>query len=499
MDDTSSSPGDFSDQFMKSKNNLQSFDGETSKRAAPRKQNRIRKMWLAAFASLLIAMSLGLVSGFSAPATYDMQNRPTSVINPTDKEVMWIGSILAVGLIIGSLIAGPMADKFGRKDILIFNILPYGFGWLIVCYADNIPVLLCGRFLGGLASGIICVAVPMYCVEIATADERGILGSAFQGFLVIGNLLSVTIGAFVPWKYLAVNGAAVSIITTIIFIPMPETPRWLLMKGRLKDAIKVMDYLQDGYVNAEKECSLIYEDLQNQPKGNVTWAELIHPTSLKPGIITLFIMFFQQFSGINAVFLYSSKVFKVSKDWLDPKIATIILAAVQVVLTLISNIIIDKVGRKILLILSGGLMGISYAIFGIYYYMLSADKTIEHTYAWIPLVCCTVAVVGYSIGYGPIPFLLSAEMLPVRVRSTTSSIVHVFDGIFIFIITNTFSDFEDLLHNYGAFWFYSSMSTIGLIYVMIFVPETKGKKLEEIEELFYKKKERHDINIHTIS
>lgn len=388
-----------------------------------------------------------------------------------------------------------MADKVGRKGTLVYNLLPYGFGWIIIVYSKTIPVLLLGRLLTGISSGIVCVAVPMYCVEIATVEVRGVLGSAFQGFLVIGHLLSVSLGAYISWTYLALNGAIFSIISGILFLPMPESPRYLLMKNDKERAIKVMDELQGGFLDAEKECEAIYQDLQSRPKGKVTWAELKHPTSVKPGLLTLFVVFFQQFSGINAVFLYSSDVFEVTKDWIDPKIATIILAVVQVFATLISNVIIDKAGRKILLVISGTLLGVSFAIFGAYYYMVAKDATIEYTYAWIPLTCCIVAVIGYSAGYGPIPFLLSAEMLPVRVRSTVSSMVHFFGGVFIFIVTNTFSDMRNLMKDYGTFWFYSTMSAIGVIYVVLLLPETKGKKLEEIQDLFYKRQQEHETGI----
>lgn len=396
-----------------------------------------------------------------------------------------------------SSILGPMADKLGRKDTLVYNIVPEAFGWIIICYAESVPVLLFGRLMNGIAIGVICCVAPMYCVEIATVEVRGILGSACQGFLVIGNLISVVIGAYMSWNYLALNGAVCSILAVIFFCPMPESPRWLLMKNRLPDAIKVMNDLQGGYVNAEKECAAIYKDLQNQPKGGVTWQELKRRSSIIPAVLCLFVMFFQHFSGMNAVFLYSSSVFEVSKDFINPKVATVILAVVQVVATLLSNVTVDKAGRKILLILSGGLMGISFAIFGFYYYKISHDKTFETGHGWIPLACCITAVIGYSVGYGPIPFFLTAEIVPVRVRSTINAVTHFANGMFGFIVTNTFSDVENVLKNYGAFWFYSSMSALGIIFVIIFLPETKGKTIDEIQDIFEKKrkKTRQQINI----
>ena len=394
-----------------------------------------------------------------------------------------------------------MSDKLGRKDTLVYIFLPHALGWLVICYAESVPVLLFGRFLNGFALGVMVCVIPIYCVEIATVEVRGILGSAFQGFSNIGNVLSVIIGAYVPWNYLALNGAVCTILAIILFCPMPETPRWLLMKNKLPEAIKVMHDLQGGFVNAEKECKAIYQDLQNQPKGRVTWEELKRPSSYKPALICLFLMFFHQFTGIDAVLLYSSSIFEVSKDFINPKLATIILAVVQLIITLFSNAIIDKAGRKILLTLSGSLMAVSFAIFGFYYYKLSLDYSFEDSYGWIPLVSCITAIIGYSIGFGPIPYLLSAELAPVRVRSTLSGIVMFSNGLFSFILLRTFSGLEHLLKNYGAFWFYSFLCVLGIIYVLLCVPETKGKTSEEIQDIFDNRRNKRveHINIGVIS
>lgn len=396
-------------------------------------------------------------------------------------------------------ILGTLADKIGRKDTLVLNLIPFSAGWITICYAKRVPVIILGRFFCGVACGVVSVTIPMYCVEIATADVRGILGSAFQGFQVLGNLLSVIIGAYVTWEYLALMGAISVIFGTVCFFPMPESPRWLLANDRMDEAISVMDKLQNGRVNAENECNIIYDDLKGQPKGQLSFKECKHPTVYKPAFIAFTLMFFQQFSGANAVLFYSSRIFEISKGFLDPKKSTIVICVVQVIVTFTSNLIVDKVGRKILLILSGIFMALSLIVLGTYYYISSTDVSFESKYSWIPLVSVISFILAFSVGFGPIPWLLASEMVPVRARGAVSGLATFSNGFFAFIVTKTFSEIEDLVGIFGTFWFYSVFSIIGAIFVIFMVPETKGKKLEEIEDIFQNKEAKRNERVISIS
>ncbi|XP_055927010.1 solute carrier family 2, facilitated glucose transporter member 8-like [Argiope bruennichi] len=449
-------------------------------------RRKFRKMYFASFSALLMAVAMGIAVGYSAPATYDMKNRKSSSIKPTNDDITWIGSALAIGAMTGGLIAGPIADKLGRKTTLILNIIPFIAGWFSICFAENIGTIIAGRLICGIACGVVSVAVPMYCVEIATSEVRGLLGSSFQGFMVIGNLLSAIIGSYVTWEYLSLVGAGVATLGLVCFFLMPESPRWILAQEDMDGAIRVMRNLQGNHPETEEEFFKISKDLKSQPKGLLTWRECKHPTVYKPALISVVLMFFQQFSGSNAVLFYSTSIFNASKDFLNPKYATIILGAVQVVATLLSNLIVDKAGRKVLLFLSGALMSASLTALSVYYYVSVANFTFEARFDWIPLVSLILFVTAFSLGYGSIPWLLTAEMVPLRARSTIGGLATFANGLFAFIITKTFSELEDLAHNYGAFWTYAALSFVGCFFVILVVPETKGKELEDITKYFCK-------------
>lgn len=381
----------------------------------------------------------------------------------------------------------------------MLNTIPFVTGWLSICFATNIAAVIAGRLICGISCGIVSVAVPMYCVEISTSEVRGLLGSSFQGFLVIGTLFCAILGSYISWEYLALTGAATTAFALLCFYAMPESPRWLVSQNDMAGAIKVMNYLQGNVVNAKEECEKMHEDLKNQPKGLLTWRECQHPSIYKPALISMALMCFQQVSGANAVLFYSSAIFEGSKSFLDPKKSTIVLAAVQVVATLLSNFIVDKAGRKLLLLLSGALMSISLIALGIYYYISSENIAFKDNFSWIPLSSLVSFLIAFSLGYGSIPWLLAAEMVPLRARSTIGGLATFANGLFAFTVTKTFSELQDFAGNYGTFWIYSALSFVGCVFVFIVLPETKGKELEEITNYFSKSPKNYQMSISVLS
>ncbi|XP_035221355.1 facilitated trehalose transporter Tret1-like isoform X2 [Stegodyphus dumicola] len=377
-----------------------------------------------------------------------------------------------------------LSNKLGRKGTLIFTSVPFLAGWLFIAYADHLVYVYTGRFITGICVGITCVTTPAYLVEISTPDVRGLLGSSFQLFIVVGVLIVNGLGAVLTWEWLAIPSCVLLISSTIAICFIPESPRWLIGKGVYQEAVVAVKFLQGDYLDASAECVAIDEDLRLQPKGAISLKELRKPEIYISALISFSLVFFQQTSGSNAVLFYTVDIFKAVSSSLDPNVATIVIDVVLVVATAISASLSDKAGRKSLLIFSGIGMAVSLTVLGTYDYVGTTNTTFRENYGWIPLASLIAYIAAFSIGYGPIPWLMMAELTPVRARSLICGAATAICWFFVFVITKTFQALELSIHDYGAYYVYAGFSLLSCIFTYFFVPETKGKNFEDIQQYF---------------
>jgi SP family facilitated glucose transporter-like MFS transporter 8 len=396
---------------------------------------------------------------------------------------------------IGALVGGKCAEKFGRKTSIMVACLPFAVGWLLVIMTaqmihsigSHIIYTLCvGRVLSGLGLGMISVTVPIYIAEMSTATYRGFLGTSNQVAITIGVLLAYVLGIWIkPYYWLAVAAMIVIAVLIVFMLFVPETPRWLLMDGQQKEALKVLQWLRGDKANIANEFSEIERSLQDQEEVNLS--EFRHPSLLKPLRICIMLMIFQQFCGINSVLFFASVIFKSahSSHSLEPYEPTLI-GVVQVIATVIAGFLMDRLGRRVLLIISGSLLTISSIGLGVFFKINNLDNNNIHEVRvpWLALLCLGIYITGFSLGFGPIPWLIMSEILPTRVRGTAGGITVVVSSLCSFLITYLFHHFTDSMQYYGTFWFYGGVSLLGTLYIVTVVPETKGKTLEEIEEHF---------------
>lgn len=229
-------------------------------------------------------------------------------------------------------------------------------------------------------------------------------------------------------------------------------------------------------------------EIQAQPKGGVSIKEFLAPTAYKPFILSILLMLFQQFSGINAVMFYTVQIFESAGSTMDPLLATVLVAIIQVVATIISSVLMDRAGRRPLLTISAVCMAISLIVFGGFDLARTNDESVGKSYGWLPLVCLMSYVVAFAFGFGPTPWLMVAEMTPPRFRSVVSGVATALNWTFAFIVTKTFQAEIEVMHSYGVYWMYASYCLLSLLVTFFFLPETKGKDDEEIREFFLAKK-----------
>uniref|UniRef100_S4PEN4 Sugar transporter n=1 Tax=Pararge aegeria TaxID=116150 RepID=S4PEN4_9NEOP len=414
-----------------------------------------------------------LINGLGQPADFLLNTQESSLVS----------SILAIGAAISALPVGIIAEKIGRRPTILILSVPFTINWLITIFANGAGMLIAARFFAGLSTGGICVAAPMYIGEIAETSIRGSLGAFFQLFLTVGILFTFVVGAYTSWRTLSIISAVFPILLVAVFWWMPETPQYLLAKNKRRDAEKVLRWLRGPDADLSGELEDMQKDVDNssrQKAGIVTM--LTNRASLMALICALGLMFFQQFSGINAVIFYTVNIFKSAGSDINPAIATIIVGVVQTLATYASSLLIDKAGRRILLLQSCIIMGICLIILGTYFKLQEGGANVAAV-GWLPLVCLVLFIVSFSMGFGPIPWMMMAELFPTEFRGTASGITVITNWCLVFIVTLCFPIMKEQIGIYSCFWFFSSFMIACVFFVFFLIPETKGKTLAQIQIL----------------
>ncbi|XP_043968083.1 solute carrier family 2, facilitated glucose transporter member 8 [Gambusia affinis] len=445
-----------------------------------------RKLYLASFAAVLGPMSFGFVLGYSSPAIPELSRIADPRLRLSEVEGSWFGSIVTVGAAVGGLLGGWMVQRIGRKLTLMSCTLPFVFGFTIIIAAQNVWMLYVGRVLTGMASGITSLVVPLYISETAHEKVRGMLGSCVQLMVVSGIMGVYLAGLFVDWRWLAICCSLPPSLLMVAMCFMPETPRFLLSKGKRREAEEALRFLRGPDAPIEWECSRI-EDACNEQGSTFHLSDLKDPGVFKPLLISILLMVFQQMTGINAIMFYAEDIF-VQAHFKESELASVIVALIQVIFTGIAAVIMDRAGRKVLLVISGVAMMLSTTAFGVYFYLTpkvpSGALAPPADLTWLALASMAVFIAGFAIGWGPIPWLIMSEVIPIRVRGFAGAAVVLSNWGMAFVVTKTFQDMMNLLTSAGTFWLFACMCGLNIIFTVIFVPETKGKSLEQIETLF---------------
>jgi len=323
-------------------------------------------------------------------------------------------------------------------------------------------------------------------VEISTDNVRGLLGTGFQVCITIGILLVYVFGAFLEWNLLSLACLFPGLLMSILMVIMPETPIWLLTSSKGPKAEIALKKLRHETNDNQSELNELAQQANESKKSfGLSLEQMKKLVVFKPFYLAIGLMFFQQFSGINAVMFYGTKIFKESGSSLKPSVCTIIIGVSQIIATVFGSLLVDRLGRKILLITSGVGHTVSLGVLGIYYFVNKDLKPeVESSSGWIPIVCLVVFIISFSIGFGPIPWLMIAEMTPISARSMISAVATGFNWLCAFLITKFFESLKDLITKYGTFFMFAAFCLLSIFFAAILLPETKGKSYDEIQSFF---------------
>ena len=439
---------------------------------------RPTNMYLACLGPYVAALSFGYMIGYSSPAIPSMQQ--LGVLE--DHHVSWFGSLSSVGAMIGCVAGGMLVGYLGRKSALVACAMPFLAGWLLIAASADTMLLMLGRLLTGVASGMVTVAAPTYISEIAKKEQRGMLGSGVQLSITLGILAVNALGLSYDYTKLAYIGFTLPVIGALLTFRLPETPRYLLIHGRRQEALQVLHWLNPDILKGdlEMECLDIEEGIDaNQV---ISLAEMMKPELLRPLKVAIGLMVFQQLSGINVVMFYTVSIFEMAGYKENGTYAAVVIGVVQVIFTLVACYMMDRAGRRYLLLLAGFGMAVANIILAVFFY------TQEHypgsEIGWLALASLIVYIVAFSLGWGPIPMLVMSEIFPSHARGHASAITTVCGWTFSFLVTKEFSTVQLYAGPHGAFLFFGLSCLLSISFVYKMVPETNGKSLEDIELYF---------------
>ncbi|KAI4458610.1 facilitated trehalose transporter tret1-1-like protein [Holotrichia oblita] len=410
----------------------------------------------------------------------------------TQDQLSWVGSFTAVGAAFMAFIIGYISDKIGRKPTKLLLIIPMATGWALLAWAINVPMLYTGRILTGMSMGGFMVSNPVYINEITQKEIKGRLGSLTQLFISGGILFDVIAGKFASIKTYTLCCFAVPLIFGILFVFMPETPIYYLRKNKEDRAKITLKKLRSRDYDINAEMDQLKYILNEENRRNVynkfkeSWK--MNRSTRLAFITSLMLMIFRVFSGVDAITAYTSLIISNAIDF-DPSLGTIIVITIQTFIGVFQSIIIDHVGRKMLLFISQIIITLSLSVVGLCFLLKNQNLIIADRYSildTLALISLCFYSVGFSLGIAPIPLILNAELNPPETKSLVSSFNTFLSWVLIFGVTKTFLLLEQAYGIEVAFLLYGGLSFLGVIFVILFVPETKGKSHQEIQKILEK-------------
>jgi len=441
---------------------------------ARRNINRGTLFFFGALGGILFGYDLGVISGVLLFIK--------KIWNLSAVQQGFVNGALAAGAIIGALLVIKLADSLGRRRTILVAASVFALGTIGCTFAPNFETLVAFRFIVGIAVGASSATVPTYLAELAPGKVRGMLSSLNQLMIVSGILIAYIVDDILAdsanWRAMIAAAIIPAVILLVGMLRMPESPRWLLKNGRPDEARAVLHSTLQGQ-GVETEFDEIKEIIRldgEQQKG--TLKDLTAKWARPALVVALILAVGQQFSGVNAVNTYAPIMFNnLGFGAAASLLAAVVLGIVKVLFTVGEMFVVDKWGRRPLLQVGGALMAVTLIVLGLCVTLIKDTGVIGP----ITLVLLILFLAGYELGWGAVVWVMIGEVFPLRVRGIGTGTASVVLWAATFTITFVFPVMYTGLGLAGAAWIFATVCIILVLLVTKFVPETKGRTLEQIE------------------
>ncbi|XP_034221648.1 sugar transporter ERD6-like 16 isoform X2 [Prunus dulcis] len=440
--------------FIKQEKIVSYEDEYGSDEKSTEKSGSIWMVLLSTCVAVCGSFEFGSCVGYSAPT----QSAIREDLNLSLAQFSMFGSILTIGAMLGAITSGRIADFLGRKGAMRMSASFCITGWLAIFFSKGALSLDIGRFFTGYGIGVFSYVVPIFIAEIAPKNLRGALTTLNQLMIVTGASVAFVIGTIISWTTLALTGIVPCIFLLVGLWFVPESPRWLAKIGHEKEFQIALQRLRGKHADISDEMAEIQEyivTLQSLPKDKLL--DLFKSEHISSVIIGVGLMVFQQFGGINGIGFYASQTFE--EAGISSKTGTIAYACVQVPITMVGAMLIDKSGRRPLIMVSATGTFLGCFLAGTSFFLKGYGLLLD----WVPIIAVSgvlTYIASFSIGMGAVPWVIMSEIFPIHVKGASGSLVVLVNWLGAWAISYTY--------NFLMSWSSS-------------VPETKGKTLEEIQ------------------
>jgi len=392
----------------------------------------------------------------------------------------WVVSIVLIGAMIGAIVGGAVADRIGRRATLVWAAGIFILGSVLAPLSTDVAMLIVARAIIGIGIGFTSVTAPVYVSELAPPQSRGMLIGLYQFALTLGIALADFVGYWLAaqqaWRLMFGLAVVPTLFFLLVILTVPESPRWLFAHGSPQDAEAVLRSYTDN-AGAQQFLADIEEGLKTPMEQS--WSALWSPAVRGPLFIAVGLTVLQQVTGINTIIYYGPRIFELagSASHASAIFATLLVAVVNVLATIVGIALVDRIGRKPLLYV--GVSGMTIALFALSF-SFSHNGALGASLGAVAIACLMVYITCFAFSLGAIAWILVAEVFPLRVRGRGVAAGTLFSGIANFAVSLTFLSLIDRLGSAGTFAIYGTLSIVTLVFVRFVVPETRGRELESI-------------------
>lgn len=445
--------------------------------------------YLAAFSVSLAFLAVGACSAWPTPVLLKFHNNETSVVI-SNTEISWMLGLNPIGFLIGSFTARFIIDKFGRRYTLLASMVPVVVGTVIAVSVTRGWMLMMTQFLWSFGTAILCTVQGIYFAEIADKDIRGTLSLSTRYMFNLGNLLVIGAGPFITYQTLNLYLLFIPLTFLIASFWIPETPYYYLKEDKVNEARKVLMQLRG--IKDEKELdsqlALIEMNVKEDMTKSSSVKQLFSGAKYRKAIVIV--------SGLKITSIFTGTVTirqyfgRILQEGRIPKemegTVFIVFGAVGFLTAIVASVLVDRLGRRPLLIGSYIVTGVCLAAIGIYFFLQDAvlvDSAAMSPYGYLPFIGILLVTISSTIGFNSIVNFMPAELFPLNVKAIAMSLNGILSGVLGFAIAKSYQDIKDLCGIYTVFWIFAVFSCAGGVFCYYLVPETKGKGLAEIQEM----------------